>query len=650
MECKIAEDGTKSPRTFEIRIECPAAVQPAVLAGLQRFGRNRIIDEGFLNAATVSGFLDTLYFVVTDSRGQREDNAYRTWKNEMKKVTCPDLRKLPEVAKVGSVRPFTRLSQRRFGWGDVQATKSEVVAAVHEENCAELLAILPEAKPLIQRNELEQLPALFDAMRSRLPAALGDCRHQLFTEHMGMAKVLGPCGSCHRAESEAYTMGFTRCSACGCVRCKPCAAAIVTDQDRQQSFLRAYHEIKDAHTWEASREVCDLCGKGPCGCGSKHCDDCRADVQTKRCACGTVRCSKCLHVHVWRDLLVQVEATPASPARSEMEGPLALPPASFQQRGVAPSSVPRAKMDGCSLCGKAPRKVCSCGEARCEQCFALTRSGLVETWSHAHPLHQPATCYITDQFKTKATDKLKWIVFELGHDADLISFALKYRELFGANAQKAKCLDLYRQYANVAKREERGPYRTVAEARKKLYSMECQVPPGELEEFQKLWDEDALRCCHECHCELPGGAPLGQHFCSAEHEHADKQIFCTNVAEHAAVNGDETARRCNGNVVYRNSCRVCTDCGQGSDVAKIVARSQKRTDETVNRQSDLAPSHLSLLGPGSMQTRCLEAGGLAKGIDGKCAGCSATLKPAAAQAGSCLRQWSQRFVVRTPTA
>ena len=110
--------------------------------------------------------------------------------------------------------------------------------------------------------------------------------------------------------------------------------------------------------------------------------------------------------------------------------------------------------------------------------------------------------------------------------------------------------------------------------------MECQVPPDELEEFQRVWGADAPRSCHENQCKLPADTPLGQHFCSAEHAHAGKQIFCTNVTERTVVNGEEIARRCNGKVVYRSGCRVCTTCGQGSDIAKIVARSQEHTAET----------------------------------------------------------------------
>ena len=84
--------------------------------------------------------------------------------------------------------------QRRFGWGDVQATKEEVVAAACEGNSAELLAIMSEAAPLVHRGELQHLPALFGALRSGLPAALADCKHQFLTESMFTPRVLGPCG------------------------------------------------------------------------------------------------------------------------------------------------------------------------------------------------------------------------------------------------------------------------------------------------------------------------------------------------------------------------------------------------------------------------------------------------------------------------
>ena len=108
-----------------------------------------------------------------------------------------------------------------------------MVAAARDENSAELLAIMPEAAPLVHRGELQQLPALFDALRSELPAALADCKHQFFTESMRTPEVSGPCGACGKAVSETYKQGFTRCPTCEGVRCKPCAAAAVAGQDMQ---------------------------------------------------------------------------------------------------------------------------------------------------------------------------------------------------------------------------------------------------------------------------------------------------------------------------------------------------------------------------------------------------------------------------------
>ena len=208
--------------------------------------------------------------------------------------------------------------------------------------------------------------------------------------------------------------------------------------------------------------------------------------------------------------------------------------------------------------------------------------------------------------KTRPAEKLEWIVSELGEGADLLDFARKYRELFGEKTQKANCLDLYRQYANIAKTEECGPYPTLADARKLSYSMECQVPPEELEAFQKLWDKDAPRRCHENSCELPADAPLGQHFC-AEHANAGKTITCAYVVEREVVDMGSRAlhdvfnaspcesheeaivRRCNGEVIMVEGCRVCKKCGQGSAIAKTVAaagQEDTNLDKSLKRSAE----------------------------------------------------------------
>ena len=152
------------------------------------------------------------------------------------------------------------------------ATKEDVARAVLEESERELLAIMPEAAPLIHRGEFNHLPALFDALRSGELAALHNCKHEYFTEGMNTPEVQGPCGACGKVTSHAYKQGFTKCSKCEGVRCKPCAWGVVQEQRQQESLLRACHEVRNEHQWFASKEDCDRCGKGPCGCGGKRCE------------------------------------------------------------------------------------------------------------------------------------------------------------------------------------------------------------------------------------------------------------------------------------------------------------------------------------------------------------------------------------------
>ena len=67
MQCEAAKKGT-GPQSYEICLKCPPVHQPILVAGLHRYGKNRIIDHGLLNFAIVTGFGDLLYFVVTDGK------------------------------------------------------------------------------------------------------------------------------------------------------------------------------------------------------------------------------------------------------------------------------------------------------------------------------------------------------------------------------------------------------------------------------------------------------------------------------------------------------------------------------------------------------------------------------------------------------
>ena len=99
---------------------------------------------------------------------------------------------------------------------------------------------------------------------------------------------------------------------------------------------------------------------------------------------------------------------------------MALPLGSSQHR-IATS--PAAS---CTLCYKEARKVCSCGEARCEQCLRLGGVSFLHTVLEVHPAHRPATCYVAD-LQMDDDIKLEWLAQELGDEANLTDFAKKLK-------------------------------------------------------------------------------------------------------------------------------------------------------------------------------------------------------------------------------
>lgn len=135
---------------------------------------------------------------------------------------------------------------------------------------------------------------------------------------------------------------------------------------------------------------------------------------------------------------------------------------------------------------------------------------------------------------------------------------------------EVKVMNLYRQYAKIGQTTERGPYATVGLARKYAYTSRSQVPPEELEQFQKLFNEYAPRRCREYNCELPDDAPLGQLLCRA-HAGAGVINTCGTVLERDAAHN--VVHRCEGEVEKRAGCFICTECDLGLDIAETCERS-----------------------------------------------------------------------------
>ena len=76
--------------------------------------------------------------------------------------------------QVQDVKLFTKASQCRFGCeGSKIATKEDVEEAIKKEDHGKLLAIMPEATDLINRDELEHLPVVLDMLTQT--KAITDC-------------------------------------------------------------------------------------------------------------------------------------------------------------------------------------------------------------------------------------------------------------------------------------------------------------------------------------------------------------------------------------------------------------------------------------------------------------------------------------------
>ena len=152
--------------------------------------------------------------------------------------------KLPGEPEVLYVRPLTRRLQRLFRWGDAHAKRADVEKAAKAADVAELLAIMPEARRIVERDdpvELALLPQVHDALQS--PPALEDCQHEFFQGHHLAPTVRGPCpvAACSH---KSHATPLTRCLKCRTLRCHPCARKLGEQQEERKDVLELYRECR----------------------------------------------------------------------------------------------------------------------------------------------------------------------------------------------------------------------------------------------------------------------------------------------------------------------------------------------------------------------------------------------------------------------
>ena len=196
---------------------------------------------------------EELYAVLTERAPHRVEGRA--------KAIQDGIAQLPGQPRAEWVRPLTRRLQRLFHWGDVAATRADVVRATKAGDVQELQAILPKA-PLVEQDDLSAVPALFDAIRSNAPA-LPDCEHdfyrftsvadarekveelkqralaagQPFDENRMLVWLTRPeVGRCSR--DSAHMSPFWRCTLCRLVLCDTCAHGVRREQQDRAEVER----------------------------------------------------------------------------------------------------------------------------------------------------------------------------------------------------------------------------------------------------------------------------------------------------------------------------------------------------------------------------------------------------------------------------
>ena len=169
---------------------------------------------------------------------------------------------------------------------------------------------------------------------------------------------------------------------------------------------------------------------------------------------------------------------------------------------------------GCAVDTRKVQKASEVVEEMKERCGAPPK-GVCYTW-RSHP-ERPLPFYVIDQDKIGDEEKVLWLKQEIGGDATLPEFCAKFVELLGNKLrgvvpQKAACLKLYALYR--------------PESREAAWKKECDLPPGDLAEFQRIWDTRAPNRCLECGKAIRGASSNRDLYCSDKCQEAGFVFKC----------------------------------------------------------------------------------------------------------------------------
>ena len=280
MEIPVFASATEEQKTFEIMVE-PDTDQ-LVSSVFEELLRCALMHsrKGTLKMSNVCIVFDgrVFYLIATCNKISQVDHAREKLQKNVKEIGYDVV--LKSHAKVQDVKLFTKASQCRFGWDSKIATKEDVEEAIKKEDYGKLLTIMPEAADLINRDDLEHLPVLFDMLKQT--KAITDCAHEFFPSKSNLSdseseeeKIQGElCTMCRKGDAK-----FTRCTSCKSVFCYQCAFSIRKGENKEQAALKAYKEVTTRiHSWKFQLgERCDNCPRpsfNACACGQTLCSDC----------------------------------------------------------------------------------------------------------------------------------------------------------------------------------------------------------------------------------------------------------------------------------------------------------------------------------------------------------------------------------------